>query len=272
MRMSYKETLPKLERILAKIESLSSDFTIDRKVYEEAYKERFDNLKDLLSNLHIGDWEVITESIRKVLEVGFTNSDVMHGDYSFVHHEWVDIDEANSGKDLKDLFFKAIVDCIKYNNCIQLDRFEDEVVKTAETLLSKVDDNLYRDIVEIRKINAKEYNELEAKQKELAGNIKEYTDRAQELILQAVTEWFDEGNLTKGSTVFFHDDERPRKVISIDKGKVYAKLIDQRYFSNHDIESMGDFKYQDKVRTWKANNPQLPNIDMLLNPMAFVER
>ena len=41
--MSYKETLPKLERILAKIESLSSDFTIDRKVYEEAYKERFDN-------------------------------------------------------------------------------------------------------------------------------------------------------------------------------------------------------------------------------------
>ena len=241
-------------------------------MYEEAYEERFDNLKDLLSNLHIGDWEVITESIRKVLEVGFTNSDVMHGDYSFVHHEWVDIDKANSGKDLKDLFFKAIVDCIKYNNHIQLDRFEDEVVKTAETLLSKVDDNLYRDIVEIRKINAKEYNELEAKQKELAGNIKEYTDRAQELILQAVTEWFDEGNLTKDSTVFFHDDERPRKVISVDKGKVYAKLIDQRYFSSHDIESMGDFKYQDKIRTWKANNPQLPNIDIILNPMAFVER
>lgn len=269
--MSYKETLPKLERILAKIESLSSDFTIDRKVYEEAYKERLEDLNLLFKNLCIGDWKVTAEKIDGIYDIEFTNTDIMHGRFEpYRNIRGVNVGEAKSSEDLKKIFFNSIVSCIKDNNELQLDRFADEVIKPAEAIINRVDDNLYKEIVNIRSTNAKEYSELEAEQKELAESIKDYTDRAQELIVQAATEWFDEGNLTKGSIVFFHDDMRPRRVISISNGEIYAKLVDQSYFSSRDTESIEKLNYKTKVQIWNANNPQL-RVDMILDPMSFVK-
>lgn len=269
--MSYKETLPKLERILAKIESLSSDFTIDRKVYEKSYKERLEDLNLLFKNLCMGDWKVTAEEINSIYDIEFTNTDVMHGKFNPYRNVWgVNVREAKSSEDLKKIFFNSIVECIKGNDELQLDRFADEVIKPAETIISRIDDNLYKELADIRNTNAKEYSELAAEQKELANSIMEYTDRAQELIIQAATEWFDEGNLTKGSIVFFHDDMRPRRVISISNGEIYAKLVDQNYFSSRDTENVEKLNYKTKVQIWNANNPQL-RVDIILDPMSFVK-
>lgn len=269
--MSYKETLGKLERLLAKIEDLSSDFTIDKKVYEEAYKLRLKELKDLLSKLCIGDWDFTVKGLEGEIIMCFKTLDIVREYEGYIGRWTVRVTPTDSVEDFRKTLFTGMVDYIKHQDDIQLDRFASEVVKAAEEIINNVDDEFYRDMIELYETNMEEYKDLEVEQSKTEQNTKEYSDRAQELLKQAVEEWFSEGRLTEGATVFFHGDDRPRKVISINGKDIYAKLVDQRYFSSSDTENVDKLDYKEKLRTWQANNPQL-RADMILNPMQFVSK
>lgn len=263
--MSYNDTLAKLQRVLNKIESLTSDFMINRTVATDHFKKSIEELNSLLESLNYEGWRFCAEgfSFGKMC----VHSKVLCED-DVVRDLSRSIEVANHAKrSLKKEIIRSMLGVFNsYYPPAKLDTLIDQVLKPAEIVEARITESLCSDIYDIFKDYTQGYADLEKEWKALEPDIKEYVDRVKQLLAQVSEEYFDEKRIVKGDYLYTDIYLDPLEVAEDLTGDEVALILPDQKVRRHSIDKIYTAA---KIATWEKNHPQF-RVDDLLYPLNTV--
>lgn len=276
--MGYKDTVSKLERVLSKIETAISDFKIEEDVYINSCEKGLDSIEKAWIKKDTGVWYFRADvHYDSFLNIGCASSSALvpRGEDMLSQIDLVALAAKNKYKLFKKEIVKSLLQCMSYGKTTDLDLFSKQVLESAKAVEASLTQDFYSFLYDTYSSMVDGYNELANRWSDITNDLKEYFDRADQLIDQAAAEWYTKDFLKPGVVAFVTGKHTEYTIVDISDTEIRCKYSEGPRPWGKDVQddddiytvSLDSVPSEAKRYSWLLNNPQFKEAISILNPL-----